>query len=407
MKKQTPRVKPKASREAFFVRIDAGDGKVAFFDATEHVGKVMPFRKPQATCAMRVSEGVVSFSLLHMTKKTAATLTAKPVELPRGPLARLERRGIQFSDLVDGEIVVEITERIAAPYALAATEAPDAQAEQVVALADLFSEEAATDAVADASLADLFSDATTATTAAAPVARARVEADTKVDLYRLQLRRDENGVATIEDPDEVVLELPKAAVRLSVYFRSPSVPRVLAIGFIGHLGRPGNTESVARLAGLVLNSLSHLTEFRLLANIETVALGASPAKPVVARVRSKDERAQFMVRGYFFDESSAPLGQGDVQVEVDLEHANPTSGRLLCAYTPEVHIAEVFESYRSVFDAGVGQALRAILGDDGIEQITFDIVLGGVDLGAIEQLREVGGAIGGIDCTPTQFRQHS
>ena len=398
-KQQTPRVKPKASREAFFVRIDAGDGKVAFFDATEHVGKIMPFRKPQATCAMRVSEGVVSFSLLHMTKKTAVTLTAKPVELPRGPLARLERRGVQFSDLVDGEIVVEITERVAAPYTPAVAEVAT---EQVVALADLFSEEAAP---VEPALADLFSDSDTPD--ATPAVRTRVEPDTKVDLYRLQIRRDENGVATIEDPNETVLELPKAAVRLSVYFRSPSVPRVLAIGFIGHLGRPGNMESVSRLAGLVINSLSHLTEFRLLSNIETVALGASPAKPVVARVRSKEERANFMVRGYFFDESSAPLGQGDVHVEVDLEHANPTSGRLLCTYTPEAHIADVFETYRSVFDAGVGQALRAIIGDDGIEQITFDIVLGGVDLGSIEQLREVGKAIGGIDCSPTQFRQHS
>jgi hypothetical protein len=157
----------------------------------------------------------------------------------------------------------------------------------------------------------------------------------------------------------------------------------------------------------VINSLSHLTEFRLLSGIETVALGASPAKPVVTRVRQKEERAQFEVRGYFFEENAAPVAQGGVLVEIDLEHANPTSGRLLCAYTPEPHLVEMFERYRSVFDAGVGQALRALLGEDGIEQITFDIVLGGVDQGTVDRLREAGASIGGIDCTPTQFRPHA
>lgn len=396
MKKQAPRVKPKASREAFFVRIDAGDGKVAFFDATEHVGRIMPFRKPQATCAMRVSDGVVSFSLLHMTKKTATTLTAKPVEMPRGPLARLERRAVQFEDLADGEIIVEITERVMKPREEAKPEA--GANEPVVALGDLF--EAPVEAPA-ASLADYFAESSE------PEKGTRPDAEMKVDLYRVKVRRDENGVATIEDPDDTVIELPKSAVRLSVYFRSPSVPRVLAVGFIGHLGRPGNMESVARMAGLVINSLSHLTEFRLLSGIETVALGASPAKPVIARVRQKEERAQFEVRGYFFEENASPVAQGSVLVEVDLEHANPTSGRLLCAYTPEEHLAEIFERYRSVFDAGVGQALRALLGEDGIEQITFDIVLGGVDQGTVERLKEAGSSIGGIDCTPTQFRPHA
>jgi hypothetical protein len=393
MKKQAPRVKPKASREAFFVRIDAGDGKVAFFDATEHVGRIMPFRKPQATCAMRVSDGVVSFSLLHMTKKTATTLTAKPVEMPRGPLARLERRAVQFEDLADGEIIVEITERIMKPREEVQTPAPEN--EPVVALADLFQDTAEAPAT---DLAEYFAESEKGP---------RPDAEMKVDLYRVKVRRDENGVATIEDTDETVIELPKSAVRLSVYLRSPSVPRVLAVGFIGHLGRPGNMESVARMAGLVINSLSHLTEFRLLSGIETVALGASPAKPVVTRVRQKEERAQFEVRGYFFEENAAPVAQGGVLVEIDLEHANPTSGRLLCAYTPEPHLVEMFERYRSVFDAGVGQALRALLGEDGIEQITFDIVLGGVDQGTVDRLREAGASIGGIDCTPTQFRPHA
>lgn len=392
MSKQSPRVKPKASREAFFVRIDAGDGKVAFFDATEHVGKIMPFKKPQATCAMRVAESVVAFSLLHMTKKTAVTLGTKPVEMPRGPLARLERRGVQFPELEMNEIIVEVTERIFKPRDESA--APVAEAAEA-GLAGLF--EPADDATG--ALAGLFD--------AEEPKRAPREEEIKVDVYKLQIRRDENGVATIEDPNETVIELPKSAVRVSVYLKSPSVPRTLAVGFIGHLGKPGNMESISRMAGLVLNSLSHLTEFRILSQIETVALGASPTRPVQTRVRTKEERAQFEVKGYFFSAESQPVAHGGVVVEVDLEHANPTSGRLLCTYTPDKALEGVFEQYRGIFDSGVQQALRGILGEELIEQLTFDIVLGSVDGPGVDSLREAGEQIGGIDCTPTQFRQHA
>ena len=393
MSKQSPRVKPKASREAFFVRIDAGDGKVAFFDATEHVGKIMPFKKPQATCAMRVAESVVAFSLLHMTKKTAVTLGTKPVEMPRGPLARLERRGVQFPELEMNEIIVEVTERIFKPRDETAT--PDATAAEA-GLAGLF-EPTADDATG--ALAGLFDSE--------EPKRAPREEEIKVDVYKLQIRRDENGVATIEDPNETVIELPKSAVRVSVYLKSPSVPRTLAVGFIGHLGKPGNMESISRMAGLVLNSLSHLTEFRILSQIETVALGASPTRPVQTRVRAKEERAQFEVKGYFFSADSQPVAHGGVVVEVDLEHANPTSGRLLCTYTPDKALEGVFEQYRGIFDSGVQQALRGILGEELIEQLTFDIVLGSVDGPGVDSVREAGEQIGGIDCTPTQFRQHA
>jgi hypothetical protein len=157
----------------------------------------------------------------------------------------------------------------------------------------------------------------------------------------------------------------------------------------------------------VINSLSHLTEFRMLSSIETVALGASPSRPAVARTRTKEERAQFEVKGYFFTAESAPVAHGSVVVEVDLEHANPTSGRLLCNYTPDKALETVFEQYRAIFDSGVQQALRGLLGEALIEQLSFDIVLGSVDGPGVDALREAGEQIGGIDCTPTQFRQHA
>jgi hypothetical protein len=409
-RKQTP--KPKATREAFFVRVLAGDGSAAFFDASEHIGRVMPFQKPQATCAMRVAEGVVAFSLLHLTKKTGASIAEKPISIPRGPLARLERRAVALG-LPEGEIVVEISERRRVYLDAASDTASDIAGENGTAMPAGSPAEAGLDALfapeADTAggVASLFEAPSDETPSDAAAERPRYEEETLTDVYTLKIRRDENGVATIDDDAETVVELPKSAARVTVYMRSPVVPRMLAIGFIGHLGRPGNPETVARMAGMVLNSLSHLTEFRLLSGIETVALGASPAKAAApARPRQADERAAFSVRGYFFDTAGAPLGQGDVVVEIDLEHANPTSGRLLCSYTPEPSVAEAFESCRAMFDTAVATAMRALLGDEQIQDVTLDIVLGGVDASTVGRLRDAGRSIGGVDCSPTQFRPH-
>ena len=99
--------KAKPRKESLFVRVVAPDETVEFHDVTEHIGRPMPFAAPRATLALRVTENAVVFSLLHLTKRAAAGLVEKPVELPRGPLARLERHAVELAITEPDRLIVE------------------------------------------------------------------------------------------------------------------------------------------------------------------------------------------------------------------------------------------------------------------------------------------------------------
>lgn len=337
----------RATKEAYFVRVAGPDGSPQFFNATPHLGRPMPFDKPLATCAMQVKDDVVAFSLLHLTKRTAPTIAAAPVTIPRGPLAKLERHAANFAELGLGEIAVEMGD----------------------------------------------------------------------DKYRLSLTRDDNGVANLEqvasegnpDGNDVSFELPRSAVQLTLFMRSPAVGRLVAVSFIGHLGKPDGAETVARAAAKVLNSLSQLAEFRVLSGIETVNLPAAPSRWAARLIsRKPEEQAVVEVPVWLFSEAPEmqPIAAGSVVVEVDVENANPTSGRLLCKYTPSEDVAEVFPHYRTTFDLRVAEKMRLALGDDDIASITYDIVLGTVESGTLERLRDALATIGGQDMTPTLVKDH-
>lgn len=95
-------------KEQIFVQVPVPDGTVEFHDVTQHVGRKMPFKSPKATCGMRVSDSVVAFSLLHLTKKTSSVIAEKELLIPHGPLSRLERRaGELAAELADGQILIE------------------------------------------------------------------------------------------------------------------------------------------------------------------------------------------------------------------------------------------------------------------------------------------------------------
>ena len=341
----------RATKEAYFVRVQVPDGAAAFFNATSSLGKPMPFEKPLATCAMQVKEDSVAFSLLHLTKKSAPIIAAAPVALPRGPLAKLTRRAVAYEELPAGELVVEMNEAT----------------------------------------------------------------------YKLSMSRDDNGVVSLEqqpsegneDGSDVTFELPRQAVQLSLFMRSPVVNRILAVGFIGHLGKPGDgVETVARASAKVLHSLSQLPEFRILAGVETVVLPPAPSRwSSRPPVRKPDERAVGDIPVWLFSEADgvappALICSGHVVVEVDIDNANPSSGRLLCVYSPSEEIAEAFPHYRTTFDYRIAEKLRQLLGDDEIASITYDIVLGTVGTGTIERLREALAAIPGQDFTPTLVQDH-
>lgn len=335
------KIAAKPRKEALFVQVPVPDGGLEFHDLTRFVGKPMPFSNPKETCAMRVSPSAVAFALLHLTKKTASTLAAKPVEMPRGPLVRLERRASE----------------------LAATLEPD---------------------------------------------RVIAEMDGTVEEYIIE--RDTNGVVElISLADDFGFELPKGAVKLSLFLRSPNVDRIIAVGFIGHPGRPGTDDTLRRIASKALYSMSHLPQFRVLTDIETVSVPAPP-RTVNKFVRKADQKATAGVPLYLFTEGSPPLpaGNGTVHVEIDLDSANHTTSRLLFHFTPDASIAEQFDAYRAILDSTLTTLLRQHLGEDDVKAITVDIVLGEVGIGTIERLKEaLAVAAVGLDLTPSMYQLHA
>ncbi len=214
---------------------------------------------------------------------------------------------------------------------------------------------------------------------------------------------DDAGVATIETPDgETAFELDRRGERVSVYLHSPVVGRTVAIGFIGHVGKPGGNETVRRCAAKILNAALALPEFQLLAGIETVAVPAMPGGGMARATRTGPHTIELPIQ--LFTEELAPVGAGAVAVEFDLEHASYATERLLFRLHPSETIAEKFEPYRAVCERAIAEYLPIVLEPEQIKSIIFDIVLGEVEPGTVERLDEALQNMPGFDLTPSQRR---
>lgn len=327
-------VKTKTRKEALFMRVTAPDQTVEFHEVTSFVGKPSPFKGPKATLAMRVTDASISFSLLHLTKKSSAGLAGKPVEFPHGPLMKIERNGLAAAELEDDFLYVTVND----------------------------------------------------------------------ETFNYKIENDSNGVVTLDGEDGAI-ELPKGVLQVGVRFKTPVVSRPIFIGFIGHLGKPGTTETVRRIASMILFSISQLLQFRVLTGFETIRVPAAP-RSIVRPTRKSDERANIAVPVSLFNEEATSLvATGEIVCEIDLDQANPSTGRLLLNLTPSETIAEFFESYRNSIDLALTQKLRSFLGDEEMKMITVDIVMGEVSAGTIERLQSaLQTTSSGFDVTPTQFR---
>lgn len=326
-------------KEAFFVQVMTGDNSLIFFDETNNLGRKMPYDRPEATCAMRASADVVSFSLLKHTNRSRAQAVEQRLELPRGPLDRLERRAAALGEgLGDDEVVVEIEDEV----------------------------------------------------------------------HRLTITRDENGVATLETPvdvDDAVFDLPRGRLRLTILFRSPRGRKLVAAGFQGHVGKPESKETVVRVTAIALNLLTGLSVFRLVSGLETVNVPASPARYTAARPVIKDAdrvRVQVPVR-LWTDGEPQVVGQTTVDVELDLETANPISGRLLFHITAPQDAAEMFEPYRNLVADAALSLVTAYLGPDEVSELVYSIALGELGEGDLGRLREAVATITGLDVNPRQW----
>lgn len=339
-------------KEKFYVRVPMENGPVLFCDATAYIGKEMPFSKPQATCSMRVEPGVVYFALLHVTKKMGAEFASRPIKIPRGPVQKMQRR-LETLPVEADDVWVEIELD-----------------------------------------------------------------DEKVLLHRYRISRDENGVGRLElvdgfgggdtKSDDTTFDLPTRALEARCYLRSPQLGRTIAVNFIGHIGKPRTPETAGRAAAMILNSMSGLAEFRQLSAIEAMKVPAPPAKWAARPApRRDDERVSFAVQLQLFTEEFAPVGAGDLHVEIDLESINQATGRFLFHVNPPEHLSALFQdTYRSiVVEHALTEAFRREVGKEA-EMMMYEIMLGEVSSGTIDTLRSAASRIVGIDVTPSQYQIH-
>jgi hypothetical protein len=235
-----------------------------------------------------------------------------------------------------------------------------------------------------------------------------VELDDKK--HELSISRDENGVATVEmagaDAEEVVFELPKPALQLTLYLRSPRTKRLMIVGWQGYQNKPGSPETVSRAAALALNHLSGLTEFQVLSGIATVRVPPSPSRyQIVAPTRSASDKVEFVVPTRLWTVDAAPLLAGTVKVNVDLDNANPATSQLLFHTKPskELEGAEFDATYRPVLERALSAAFVSYLGDEELTDLVCDIALGDINEGALGRLRDAAATVTGFDLNPRAF----
>ena len=340
--KKSPR-RPRPAREAFFVRVVGPNDEVTFVNATEHIGKPLPFRKPKATLAMTVSDAAVCFSLLHVSAKAAPRIADRPIIMPRGSFARAERKLATLEGLTEGVCLVEH--------------------EGAVHRFELNVDESA---LARLSWADL-------------------EADEPV--------LEQGGRAT--------------QLHLYLWSKAAQRPMAVSfIAHVGKPGTADTLLRAASMALYSMSGLNEFRILSGI-DVVDVPPPANRYAATVASRRSAGRALYEMPVWLFTEASlPEPVASGTVAVEIDLENSNPATGRLLIKMTPAPELADLFDQYRTTLDGAIHELLRSKLGDDDIANITYDIVLGSVTEETVARLVETLQEIGGMDLTETRARPH-
>jgi hypothetical protein len=336
--------KSRPIKEAFFVRSPTPDAPLGlFFNSSAYIGKPMPHTVIKTTVAMSVVDGVAAYSVLQPTKAAAKTIAAADVVMPKAGLTRLQRRAKEI-DKGEKDLSLGANELL-------------------------------------------------------------LEMDNT--FYRLNYNTDDSGLLTLEtapDQEDATFDLPMRGVQVSIYMRSPIRPIILAVSYMGHLGKPLTPETVTRAAAQVLNAISGLFEFRVLSKFEAAKVPAAPRSFAFRpAVRKNEDRVVFELGVNMFDAAREPVKSGTVVVEIDLEHANPTAGHLLYNFTPSEEVAEEFPAYREIVGAAITSVLAKQLRDE-LSSIAIDIVLGDVDGGTLDRLRSAVGVLEGVDVTPLEYQ---
>lgn len=316
------------------------DGKPSFLDVTSNVGKESPYQsKVRTTVGSRVSDEVVSYSVLQITKASSKRVLAEPLKIPRGTLAAIESRAVE------------------------------------VAKAEDFT---------DTELIAYWGD----------------------EQYRFTLTIDDAGVVSLEPQfEDDPFEIPARALRFDFYIRSPKAKRTLAVSFSGYLDRkPGEAETRTRAVMKALNNLSHLASFRILSGIEATDMPPVPVGAPIAPVRQADDHVVFNISTNLWDEAGAELhGSGEFPVEIDLDHANASTGQLLYHVQPPEDLEAIFPVYKDILVDTIATIMRDLLPESEQRDLTYEIVLGQVGSNDVQRLKDITSKFPALDLTPNQY----
>lgn len=332
-------------REAYFIqKASSGDG-TDFINVTNFIGGELPKPAPLVTIAVESRKETVGFLVNVLTKKKRSEAGSQVV-MPKQPLAALARRA-QTVSVNPGEIVMELR------------------------------------------------------------SNAGFGAKDVTTTWVGELYINSEGVASIlsKDTPFETFEHPIYGLNFQVYFKSPVAPRVIGVSFTGFQGRGGDLTSPDRVGAKILFQLVQLSDFRLLAGFEAVAVPAPPSRPLILPFGSKpDEKVSIDIPVDLYREDKTELASGYVNAEVDLSIANPATGRFVIHYTPSSTIEEHFPLYKDVLDLLIMGRISGAIGAEGIKQIALDIVLGSVTTETSMLLRDALSPLrAGLGCSPSEY----
>lgn len=238
--------------------------------------------------------------------------------------------------------------------------------------------------------------------------RSDVAADTALvrfgdDLHRLTVRVDDDGEVALAVPSGAVepdVEQGKRTLRLTLLLHSQVLDRPVAMGFLGHLAKPGNAVGLVRATSRALHSLSLLQEFRTVTGFERVDVPAGESRPVLAASAVPDIEVAVPVSLHDTDRDGnmAAVADGTVKVRVGFR------GRISYTFEPSAGIAHIFDPYRPTVERTVQDILAETLGPDDMARITVAVAIGEFDESAAERIRStlVEHLTAGADFTPSR-----
>lgn len=220
----------------------------------------------------------------------------------------------------------------------------------------------------------------------------------------------DSGIAELDPTeDDINLDLPRGAVRVTVILKTQNLDRPIAVGFVGYPGKPGTPSSARRIAAMSLYNLTLLAPFRLLTRIETFTVPAGPRSAAPQRAHIGEASAMVPIWLFTEGEDGNPqaLAHGEVVASVDLDQANPTTGRPVIHLEPEESLAEHFEPYRANLAEVLSDVLVEHIGAQEMRELTVSIVLGDISEGHVGMLTDALKSVSsGYDLTTKAHQRH-